>query len=128
MRRFDVFLAGSVVGYAEVLQEGLYYRICCRCKQCCNAVCRLIIQSGTERENLGICLLEDGEFVLFKRIPIKKIDLNNAVFQLEVAANGTSSNFYALDNEDLDIPIARLADMKFVVSEKGSGIYYSTVM
>ena len=70
------------VGYAQVKQEGLYYRFSCACTPPDGAIYRIYVSDGKNRRDLGICVPKDGEFVLNTRVPCKYINGENLSFEL----------------------------------------------
>lgn len=70
---YTVCFGGSVCGKAQIIRQGLYYRIFCRCTLSKNQVCRLRVQFQKDFRNLGILTpVEDG-FGLCTKIPVKYI-------------------------------------------------------
>ena len=69
---YRVTLDNINVGTATVTQQGLYYRITCRCAFNEKGFYCISVQSGEHREYLGVCVPEGDSYILDKSIPIKR--------------------------------------------------------
>ena len=67
---FTVFQGSEPFGTAEIIREGLYYRIWVQCPE----PARILISGCTGNRDLGICVPEAaGGFVLRTRIPVRQM-------------------------------------------------------
>lgn len=66
---FDVTRDGQAVGTVQVKQEGLYYRISCRCRVADTEIHRLYAGS----EKLGVLIPEKGELTLSTKVAAKRL-------------------------------------------------------
>ena len=88
---FAVFYGQTAVGKAEIIRQGLYYRISCRYRLPSNEICRLIIKWPGGWENAGIPVPEGDGFILVKKIPVKKLpdeDMSIHLFPAEADSCG----------------------------------------
>lgn len=113
---FAVLYDGVPVGKAEIIQEGLYYRISCRYKLRTGALCRLIARWHGNWENIGIPVPEADGFVLVKKIPVKKLPLQDVSIHLipaeedpqrTVTPQETPADMMRTENETEAIPEER---------------------
>ena len=111
----------STVGSAEVYDEGLYYRIVCRCGQVCKHPNRIFVSGCNGTVDLGICLYDESGFYLRTRIPKKRIGGNNLSFYLSgPEKNGTV--FIPLDT-DFSFPyLSKLKNARFAVKDGKAGV------
>ena len=79
---FAVLYNGMPVGKAEVIRQGLYYRISCRYRLDPADICRLIVKWPEGCENLGIPIPDADGFSLVKKIPAKKIPASDLSIRL----------------------------------------------
>jgi len=79
---FSVLYDRTPVGKAEVIRQGLYYRISSRYRLSSGEVCRLIVKWPGGWENIGIPVPEGDGFSLVKKVPVKKIPEADVSFQL----------------------------------------------
>lgn len=79
---FAVLYNGIPVGKAEVIRQGLYYRISCRYRLDPAEICRLIVKWPEGWENLGIPIPDADGFSLVKKIPAKKIPASDLSIRL----------------------------------------------
>lgn len=98
-RRFDVYLDHQVAGFGEIIKQGLYYNVHCRCKLTDNKVYRLLASCGERTVDLGICVpFEDG-FGVDKMIPIKKLNEDGIVLHLSRKQDNSDRTFVPLNAE-----------------------------
>ena len=69
----EVFLGDRPVGKLQIIKQGLYYRLICRCRIPEDGIYRLFVVTGKGRENLGVVVPEDGGFVLDRKIPVRQL-------------------------------------------------------
>lgn len=69
----EILLGGQAIGKAKIEKHGLYYHFDCRCELTGELVYRLQAGKGSQWENLGILVPENGAFCLRTRIPIKRL-------------------------------------------------------
>ena len=70
---FEIKDGASSVGKATVEQQGLYYKISCRCHLTGKGMHRLAVFCNEKQEDLGTLVPMDGAFGLEKRIPVKRL-------------------------------------------------------
>lgn len=70
---FAVLHGDIPVGKAEVVRQGLYYRISCRYMLRSGELCRLIMKWPGGWENIGIPVPDGDGFTLVKKVPVKRI-------------------------------------------------------
>lgn len=80
---YNVIFGNEAVGKVQVIRQGLYYRFFCRCRLSGDVVCRLFVQCGDKRENLGVVVPVDDGFGLETRIPVKRLGEGDMDFRLE---------------------------------------------
>lgn len=66
----------------QVLRQGLYYRIACRCHMTGEVMCCLQARCGERQENLGVVVPMDGGFGLDTRLPVKRLGEGELSFSL----------------------------------------------
>ena len=79
---YQIFHNDSVVGFAQMTREGLFYRICCTCKITEEGIHRIKICDGENQVDLGICVPKDDRFVLTSRVPVRALGGESPAFQL----------------------------------------------
>lgn len=77
---YRVTLDNINVGTATVTQQGLYYHIVCNCTFRERGFYFICVQSGTNLENLGLCVPEGDHFKLEKKVPAKRFLENSLLF------------------------------------------------
>lgn len=70
---YEILLGGRAIGRASVQRQGLYYLFDCRCSLSGESMFCISVTCGTNTENLGILVPEDGAFVLRTRLPVKRL-------------------------------------------------------
>ena len=79
---YDILMGTQVVGQAEVMKEGLYYRFSCKCTPPDDTVHRIIVSDGNNTKDLGICVPTGEWFCLVSRIPVKYLPGETLQFAL----------------------------------------------
>lgn len=79
---YDIMMDTKVVGQAEVIKEGLYYRFTCKCTPPNDAVHRILVNDGVHTRDLGICVPTGEWFCLVCRVPVKYLTGEKLVFTL----------------------------------------------
>ena len=101
---YDIYAGTQVVGQAEVIKEGLYYRFSCKCTPPDEGVCRILVSDGCNTKDLGICVPTGEWFCLVSRVPIKYLSGDKLEFllvpkdrQVSVVPVATNEPFPELD-------------------------------
>lgn len=69
-------------GKVLVQRQGLYYRICCRCKITDSSRYKLVASCAENTVDLGLCVPTEGEFGVDTKIPIKRLGEGKLTFCL----------------------------------------------
>ena len=69
MKTLSVYRDSVPFGLAEIIREGLYYRIRVHCPQSG----RVLVYEAKGMRDLGICVPSEGEFVIETRVPVKQL-------------------------------------------------------
>ena len=101
---YKIYAGSEVVGQAEVIKEGLYYRFSCKCTPPNDSVHRIMVSDGINTRDLGICVPTGEWFCLVSRIPVKSlpgeklefalVPRDGQIYAIAVVENGS---FPALD-------------------------------
>lgn len=89
---YNIIWKSNLVGTAEVFDEGLYYRFSCKCTIRYEGIYRIIVINGMNMIDLGICVPEKNNFVLYKRIPKKLFKEKTFSFKLIPSNNNCLVN------------------------------------
>ena len=79
---YDILMDTQVVGRAEVLKEGLYYRFSCKCTPPDDTVHRILVSDGSNTKDLGICVPAGEWFCLVRSVPVKYLPGERLEFKL----------------------------------------------
>ena len=79
---YDIYAGTQIVGHAEVIKEGLYYRFSCKCMPPDNGIHRIMVSDGSNTKDLGICVPAGEWFCLVTRVPIKYLSEDKLEFTL----------------------------------------------
>lgn len=99
------------VGKVQYLKEGLYYLITCHARLHGNILYRLVAVTRGNRENIGILGPKDGGWSLCKRIPCKRLDLQDLQFLLVPSHEPMEGKFVPISPEE---PFSYLENLKDV--------------
>jgi len=107
---YGVYFGNSLAGKVQVMRQGLYYRIVCRCRITGAVVCRLYANCGTGKEDLGIVVPIDDGFGIDTRVPVKRFGEGEVTFRLCPKQEFAEDSFAPIFPEEPFSYIARLKD------------------
>lgn len=116
--QYEVDFAGRQAGKVQLLRQGLYVRIICRCTVPGDQVLRLYAVLGDKRENLGVVVPDGDGFLLDKKIPAKRLGEGKLKFLLSSGSGQRPGKFVPICPEEPFFYIDRLKDA-FLQSEHG---------
>ena len=119
---YDVMLGTQPIGKAQVQQEGLYYKISCRCRLSGEVVYKVEVSSQTQTESLGVLVPESGAFVLSTRIPVKKLGQGELKFRAVPRHMQTGGQFVPISPEEPFAYLSRLENAYMQVRNGQTGI------
>lgn len=99
MCKYDIFLERQAVGYAQLEKQGLYYRIQCSCNLPAPGPYRIEAASADRSIDLGICVRQDSEFTLVKRVPIKQLAEEPLSFRVITGESKQEGDFYPVKED-----------------------------
>ena len=115
---YPVFFGQAQVGKVQVRKQGLYYRIFCRCRMTGAVVCRLTVQCGQNRENLGVVVPVEEGFGLEKSVPCKRLGEGEPEFRLLPKHEKAAGTFVPIYPEE---PFAYIRNLKDAYFERRYG-------
>ena len=120
--KYRIRRGNETVGTATIEKQGLYYRICCRCKVSGEGIRRIVMTCGKSRHDLGICVPIDGAFGMDKRIPCKQIAAGEPEFLLLPKYPGVQGKFIPVYPDEPFAYMTRLKDAYLQVRDGRPGI------
>ena len=115
---YEVFNGNDVVGKVQLIRQGLYYRVICRCCLSEDMVRRLYAVQENSRENLGVLVPEEDGLVLDKKIPVKRISDKTTRFLLSAGDSKMRGKLVPVSPEEPFLYIDRLKSA-FLETENG---------
>lgn len=115
---YEVQDGNTAVGKVQLIRQGLYYRVICRCHLSDDLVRRLYAVHDSGRENLGVLVPEEDGIVLDRKIPVKRLHGNAMRFMLSTGGNKTEGKLVAVCPEEPFQYIDRLQNA-FLETENG---------
>ena len=119
---YEIRRGNETVGTAKVEKQGLYYRICCRCKVSGEGMRRIVVTSGKTREDLGICVPMGNEFGLDRKIPCKRFGDGKPEFLLLPKYPGIQGRFVPVYPDEPFAYMTRLKNAYLEIREGQPGI------
>lgn len=107
---YEILMGQKAVGRVAVCREGLYYRFRCECSLTGKVVCKIVVDCGGVRRNLGIPVPEGGRFVLDTRVPIKYFPRAEPRFYAQPKHQEAEGRFVPVYPEEPFAYLARLKD------------------
>ena len=114
--KYIIYENDRPVGTASVKKLGLYYHLDCRCKLVKDVLWRIGVASRSAQIRLGVCVPEEGEFVIRKQIPIKHI--GDEPFQFYILTEQGSQNWIPLCQ---DAPVSNISQWEKAYFERRNG-------
>ena len=115
---FEIKDGVNAVGKATVEQQGLYYRISCRCHLMGKGMHRLMVCCNEKQEDLGTLVPMDGAFGLEKRIPVKRLGEGQPEFLLMSKDRVQKGKFIPVYPEE---PFSYMSRLKDAYLERRNG-------
>ena len=115
---YEVMLGKQPVGKVQVISQGLYCRIICRCQIPGDQIYRLYVVCGSHRENLGVPVPEGDGFLLDRKVPAKRLGTGPYSFVLSCGAGVPQGTFIPICPEEPFLYIDRL-NHAFLESRQG---------
>ena len=107
---YGVYFGKQCAGKVQVIRQGLYYRVICRCILTGDVICRLQASCGSNREDLGIVVPEGDGFGIDTKIPVKRLGEGTMAFELIPKHDAIKSRFVPICPEEPFSYIARLKE------------------
>jgi hypothetical protein len=106
------------VGKVQLIRQGLYWRVICRC-QCSNDLVRRLYAVWDDgRENLGVLVPEEDGFRLDRRIPVKRLRTDGVKFMLSTGGHSREGKLVPVSPEE---PFAYIDRLKHAFLETENG-------
>ena len=115
---YEVMYGKDAIGKVQVIPQGLYCRIICRCRGTYEHVLRLFADAQGHRENLGVLIPEADGLLLDRKIPAKRLGSGKLRFYLSSGCGCDGGLFVPICPEEPFLYISRLKTA-FLESEQG---------
>ena len=105
--KYEIYYRGEIVGQASVERQGLYFSFLCSVNMQEKGRYRIIVSQNEYKTDLGICLPQDGGYLLTKKIPIKRF--SDSRFSFAISDGHNEERFVPIVNQE---PFAYLSDLE----------------
>ena len=106
---YPIYKGHTQLGKVQLLKEGLYYKLCCRCRSPGDQIYRLTAAVGGRHISLGILAPTGDGFGLDRRIPVKHLGEGTPEFFLAPAHGTVEGRFVPLSPTE---PFSYLESLK----------------
>ena len=79
---FPIYYDSKICGRATIAQEGLYFRITCKCDIPDKRPCSVVLESPEMSISLGTCIRMNNQYIINTKVPCKRIKSDNLQFRL----------------------------------------------
>ena len=121
MIEYPLLFEDKYVGDITVQMRGLYYHFVCICNKQIDLDYRICVYCGNKKTDLGICVPENGYFILRKQLAIKHIGNGVMRFCLEKKCNASGTMVPILESK----PFERLEDIEDAKLVIEDGMYFA---
>ncbi len=104
-------------------EQGLYYRIQCRCAMTSDVIHRLVVSCGDRQESLGVLVPFGQEFGLDTKLAVKRLGRGELQFKIQ-PKHEEMKEFVPLSPEEPFAYIARLRECYLV---RHNGKFYAAL-
>ncbi len=122
---YPVYLENKVIGSVRVRQKGLYLLLECRCQLPAIERYQILAVSGSQRENLGLCIPMEDCFGIRTRIPAKRLQIEGLSFYAEPKEKREQGFFVPLDPQLPFEYLPQLQNARLGSKEGQVGVYIS---
>ena len=119
---YEVYLGKNLAGKVQIIREGLYCRIICRCQADSNQIYRLYAVSDKQKENLGVLIPDGDGLLLNKRVPLKRFGHGIPEFEISSGTAAQRDDFIPISPEEPFAYIARLKQAFLTIQNGQPGI------
>ena len=119
MKQYPITQDGAQVGTALLERQGMFWMIRCRCNAKLQQTMRIILRTGRQTHDLGVCVSHSDGWGLNARIPVKQAAAEEMTFFLESVGQ---DDFLPLSPEQPFPEIAKLEQSRFAVKEGKTGV------
>ena len=117
----ELKLGGQAVGKVQLLRQGLYYCVHCRCRLSGAQSIRLWAACGEKKVDLGVLVPMDGGFGLDTRRPVKHLGEGDIRFTLAPKHDNPRTHFAPITPEEPFAYLQRLKDAYLVTKDGQKG-------
>ena len=119
---YDVMLGGQSIGKAQLVKEGGFWCVHCKCRLSGEVPYQVRLICGEMQRSLGLLVPENGAFVLTARIPVKVIGDQTPRFVAEPRRPNLQGKFVPICAEEPFAYISRLEHAFLAVMDGKQGI------
>ena len=107
MLEYPIYYKDSITGKAQMIRQGMFYMLHCRCDLPADQTYTLQILTPKKTLDLGICFQTEKGIGLSVRLPAKELEQQNLQF---IAVDPSENNRKLLEINP-DIPVESLEEM-----------------
>ena len=119
---YPIYKGEQLLGKVQLLQEGLYYKLCCRCRSPGEQMYRLTVTCGGKKENLGILAPMGDGFGLDRRIPVRHLGEGSMEFSVAPAHGSVAERFVPLSPSEPFSYLDQLKNAFFAKKDQQPGL------
>lgn len=123
-KSYKVYQGQEIIGEATVEKEGLYFHIYCRCELDRESMYKLMAVWENGEENLGILIPVSGRFGLEKRIPAKRLPVEEIAFRVIPYHRSLGKRFAPVYPEEPFSYLEKLKKATFAERDGQAGVLF----
>lgn len=119
---YDVFLDGKCVGIAEIAEEGLYYRISCKCRFPPGKTYKVFAQAGAAEYDLGTYITTADTYGISTRVARKHIRKEQLCFVARGKRVKQTELFVPIDPDKPFPYLTEIKNARFAIENGQPGV------
>ena len=104
--KWNVYYEDRLAGSCELVRQGLYYKILCRCDRVTDGICRLTLRCGDSAVDLGVLVPVGDGYGLERWVPVKHLPEGELRFCIRATERKRGDKFIPVRSDE---PFAHLA-------------------
>jgi len=122
---YSVKYQNTIVGQAELIKQGMYYRISCQCRLPKDGWYRLYLDNGVRDYDIGLFVPAAGEYRLVSSVPMRRFCGTDFQFTVKSMQPEEIGRFFSVEVHEPFAELMRLEHACYKMKNGQVGIWIS---